>query len=434
MHYLIIIFLLILTVPNVQSSSSSFPSPSWTRRKMLVSNDTTKNVHAGENDIKTFDLDQWQKGGLTSFQQTSFAEYWSNLNPESIIPLDDQQTKTSSPVDPYSFSHRMALGKYLIEHSGGEEIWGTDFTRHWYWGYLAQLDWQRRSGRLQNPAEWNAEHDLTTFQTSKFLSQEDPISKKSWWGYMNLQFSIAVYCGAAEAGLVPAIRLGKDAAVVETDRGFQQCVQQWKAFWDTHHREFLTAIQNSATETQRKAALVILYQRLWETHTNVILSGVANAKKLEALLPDEDRSVGLGWCNMVELLAAMSWTSLSLDSLCQFGVGYLPTVRIAGPETIEWIRTNRPKEYVTIQNLDKLKDTPPETMKKMCGFWSRVTRWDFQRDSMPRTLDTLSHGTSSAKILALSKILTLAVAPHSITELGVWAATGSILAYICRRK
>jgi hypothetical protein len=250
---------------------------------------------------------------------------------------------------------------------------------------------------------------------------------------MNLQFSVAVYCGAAEAGIVPSIFI--DNPRVQHDSGFRECVQLWKDFWSKHHYDFVNAVKDSK-ESQRKAALVTLYQHLWMTHTNTISSGVAHGKqRLEVLLPEIDRNVGLGWCNMVELLSAMNWTLLSLDALLKFGTGYLPTLRIAGPKTVEWIKVNRTKEYVTITTLQQLKDTPPAIMGKMCKFWSRVTRWGFQRDTMPATLDVLSHGSNLAKALTMTKIVTLAIAPHSIVETGIWvAAIGTIIVIGARIK
>ncbi|KAG7338654.1 hypothetical protein IV203_020724 [Nitzschia inconspicua] len=380
--------------------------------------------------VTSFDLDRWQQGGLSSFSETCFSEYWNQLAPDSIIPSVSQEQ--SHHVNPYSFAHRMTLGKYLIEQTGGDNIWGKNCSLHWFWGYLAQLDWQRRSGRLENPGTWNSITDIDTFERDRRISNDDNISKESWWGYMNLQFSVAVYCGAAEAGLVPIIQLG--TPFNKNEFGYQQCVQHWKNFWDTHHRDFVASIRSSATETQRKEALSILYRHLWETHTNVIQCGIANAKQLENKLPEEDRNVGLGWCNMVELLSAMSWTHLSVDALCEFGVGYLPTIRLAGPETVQWIAIHRPKEYVTIQNLYKLRLTSPAAMKQMCIFWSRVTRWSLQRDTMARTLNTLSHGNGPAKVLAFTKIFILSIAPKSVTEISIWMAIPTALLLCASRR
>jgi len=248
---------------------------------------------------------------------------------------------------------------------------------------------------------------------------------------MNLNFSVAVYCGASQAGLVPTIELS-DPSVLQ-DLGFQECVEHWKKFWSTHHQDFIKAVVaasdqhvGDAAAATKKAALTTLYKHLWNTHTDVIVSGLAHAKELGQLLPREDRNAGLGWCKMVELLSAMSWTLLSLDNLSEFGIGYLPTVRLAGTETVDWIQDHRPKEYVTITNLTKLKDASPDAMKQICRFWSRVTNWDFQRESMPLTVDVLSHGNGLRKALALGRVLGLAMAPQSLVEAGLWVGFLSI--------
>ena len=81
-------------------TSSLFPSTRTAASKMTTA--TT------DDNSKQFDLDRWQRGGMTSFDQTCFAEYWSQLNSDKIL---------RGKVDPYSFDHLMALGKYLIAHT-----------------------------------------------------------------------------------------------------------------------------------------------------------------------------------------------------------------------------------------------------------------------------------------------------------------------------
>jgi len=382
-----------------------------------------------------FDLDQWQLGGLTSFSQTCFAKYWSKL-PD---PTSDDLV---SSIDPYSFTHRMALGKYLIEHTGGESIWGKDCTKHWFWGYLAQMDWQRRSGRFADPSTWNASGDVKEIlASSSSFGEEDAISRRSWWGYMNLNFSVAVYCGAAEAGIVPKVSFlsssssDDDQTNIQDDEGFRQCVEHWKMFWSTHHKQFVNGMGKTTTTTTTKAddskALVTtLYQHLWQTHTGIIVSGISHGKEMEALLPEEDRNIGLGFCNTVELLASMSFILLSLDYLCKFGVGYLPTIRLAGPESVEHLKRHRPQEHVAITNLWKLKDASPKTMEFLCGFWSRVTYWDFQRENMPRTFNVLGHGSRWQKVVANCRVLCLAIAPRSLVGFGIWGGVVSSMVLV----
>ena len=111
-------------------------------------------------------MKSWQDGGLTSFSQTCFAEYWETL-PSNLIAVDSDANPDGEgtnndmviEVDPYNFKHRMALGKYIIEHTGGGDargtatsgiagststpssgIWGKGFTMHWYQDYLVQLE------------------------------------------------------------------------------------------------------------------------------------------------------------------------------------------------------------------------------------------------------------------------------------------------------
>ena len=66
-----------------------------------------------DNGNRSFDIDRWQRGGMTSFAETCFAEYWDSINPDKIM---------RQAVDPFSFEHRMALGQYLIENTGGEAL------------------------------------------------------------------------------------------------------------------------------------------------------------------------------------------------------------------------------------------------------------------------------------------------------------------------
>ena len=355
--------------------------------------------------MSNFDMAKWQSGDLTSFSETCFASYWDDL-PKLIV-----DGKATTKIDPFKFTHRMALGKYLIENTGGEAVWGPKLLKHWFWGYLAQLDWQRRSGRFEHPSEWGKTNE------TELVFESDDISEKSWWGFMNIEFSIAVYFGAAEAGLVPKCSLCNKS--VEDNLGFQKCVQLWKEFFMTEHKAFIKVYQE-------KGSRVTFYQKLWSVHTAIISNGVACAKDLEAHLPPEDLNFGLGWCNMVELLAAMNWTLISLESLMKFGNGYLPTLRLAGPETVEWMKENKPFEYTTICNLNKLKDVPTDKMESMCKFWSRVTWWDSVRENMPRTLHALSHEGPFKKAYTLGKILVLAVAPHSLIEAGAWLAVVAV--------
>ena len=217
------------------------------------------------SETTSFDLDRWQAGGLSSFSESCFADYWDDLPDLSTTTSANTKTKPKIPIiiDPYNVLHRMALGKYIIEHTGGESAWGPACRRHWFWGYLAQLDWQQRSGRLADPTTTKANDDENTNNNIR-------IATNSWWGYMNLNFSVAVYVGAAKAGFVPEIQLLMNENDVEQDVGFQKCVENWKLFWETAHPEFLRELnqEGSASKGRRgETAIDRLYPKLWETHS-----------------------------------------------------------------------------------------------------------------------------------------------------------------------
>ena len=314
----------------------------------------------------------------------------------------------------------MALGKYLIQHTGGTKVWGDNCSEHWYWGYIAQLDWQRRSGRFEDPREWKDEVDDDD-AAIRNCCEKDDISDQSWWGYMNLNFSIAVYFGASAAGIVPPVSLS--SKTTENDPSFQRCVSLWRDYFLNDHACFLESY-----EKDYDRATLRMYQRLWPVHTEIVKVGTVAAKSLGELLPVEDRDAGIGWCQMVELLSATNWPLLSLDSLHKFGGGYLPSMRLAGPKTMEWMKEHRIKEFTTVKSLFDLKDMSDKTMRNLCNFWSRVAYWDFARKNLPRYLDVVTHGNPLSQFFCIINILGLALFPHSVYEAGVGLAFISILA------
>jgi hypothetical protein len=241
---------------------------------------------------------------------------------------------------------------------------------------------------------------------------------------MNLNFSVAVYCGAAEAGLVPKITLlhpdtNDTLLLVKDDIGFQKSVQVWKDFWRKDHAAFIMnrkKYDENDDDDDEEQSMLVFYESLWKAHKEIVQISLQYGKELQGILPEEDRNVGLGWCTMVDILAATNWPLLSLDSLCKFGCGYLPTKRL-GPangsqtKTVQWMKINRPMEYTTINSLYQLMETPENIMNRVCTFFARVSRWKVARNKLPRTVHILTHGNWIQKCLSLSRVLILAIIP-----------------------
>jgi hypothetical protein len=449
-----------ITIPQKQTTNSNkMVTQLYHSRSNIM---TTSSSNANENaplasstsdDDKKFDMKSWQDGGLTSFSQTCFAEYWETL-PSNLIAVDSDANPDGEgtnndmviEVDPYNFKHRMALGKYIIEHTGGGDargtatsgiagststpssgIWGKGFTMHWYWGYLAQLDWQQRSGRLANPAARDTRQEGGTSKTA--IDDGDEISVDSWFGYMNLNFSVAVYCGAANAGLIPKISCfslndTSDTASmdVENNQGFRECVDHWAAFWSGPHQELIAKYSLleqedlSEVEFDKKKDVLIrqLYDKLWDTHTQIIKSSLPHAKLMEDLMPPLDRKFGLGWCHMVELLAAMSWTLLSLDALMEIGAGYLPTITLTSQDALDRLKKNNENEYKAAINMINMSNSSPAQIAFQCGFFKRLAYWDSERKRMPVTVKilTTTAGGIIKKICVICRVLFFVILPR----------------------
>lgn len=349
--------------------------------------------------VTAFRLDRWQRGGITSFEETCFSEYWGDLPP--LVGRDVS-------VDPYDFLHRMALGRYLIEHTGGEEVWGAQCRKHWFWAYLAQMDWQWRSGRFL-PAGVGPAPDDGDEGAPPLVPK---IAPDSWWAYMNMGFIVGAYCGAARAGVVPPVELSGN---LSDDPHFKAVVDGWCAFFSGPHAAYLS---RGVDLTEHPRAVYPLYDELWGTHSATVRNGLDGARPLEAALPSDELKVGLGWCKMVELFDAMGWPHLSLESLMEDGAGYLPTRRLDGESggAMDYLREHRKKEYVTVQSLLALYDTPNETLHSMAKFWKRVSRYHSVRSTLPKTVDRVTHGSALTKLVVAFRLVGLAALPQTARE------------------
>merc|ERR1711862_808544 len=112
----------------------------------------------------------------------------------------------------------------------------------------------------------------------------------------------------------------------------------------------------------------------------------------------------MGYCRMMSVYKAMDWSILSLDSLCEHGFGYLPSHRLNGPDTIDFLKQHKPEEYTTIDAMFKLHNLNESQINYLSGFFGRVAGWNFTQKSLLEILHNLVHGTFVSKSLALSRV------------------------------
>lgn len=381
-----------------------------------------------------FDLARWQAGGTASFAETAFAPYWDEL-------------PSPPTIDASRFSHRQAVYKQLIASTGGEREWGAGAEHHPLWAYAAQLDWQRRSGRLSGGAD------------------ADRISPTSWWGLMNYCFCICVLLGASEAGLVPPPRLAAGSEAPLASASVRGCVQAWAGFWRDDYAAFATwhdgwrdhPAGGAASTRRRRAELrrrrEALQRQVWKAHTRTVeLALTASTADFDLLrvMPAAERDFGVGWCRAVELLAAANWDT-SLAAIRRDGAGYLPSapLRDAGPAPGdrddpgddpsppdralsgggEGARRGREveREAATAAAMQQLASAPQWSLRLAALWLRRVARWRAARERMARTITNLTIEKRWVP-LACMRLVALALAPRSVVEVVVvvaWLAAGS---------
>mmetsp|Transcript_28613 Transcript_28613/g.59807 ORF Transcript_28613/g.59807 Transcript_28613/m.59807 type:complete len:416 (+) Transcript_28613:48-1295(+) len=356
---------------------------------------------------KKFNLIAWQEGGVTDFAETCFAEYWDKLPTIQQLCIS---------CDPYNWSHRMALGKYIIQNTGSRELWGPNFSGHWHWAYLAQLDWLKRSGRLASPVA----------KVTKRMLEKDDIAMDSWFAYVNLNSTVALYFGAAKAGLVPKVSVCKDCGLdLEVDPGFLGSVDIWHCFWINSHKKFLDSIPTG--KGSKDKAIALLYQELWSAHALVTKSLLPRARKLELFLPELERKFGIGWLNMVEVYDAMAWNLLSLDALMDIGVGYSPS-RVLNEESMIWLEEHCPDEHIVATTIIGFHNLSPATISAMRTFFQRLIRWDRERLLLPYLIRYLNAPKTPIQKLSLffvfTRMLIEVILPQTIIEVLIWIFFG----------
>jgi hypothetical protein len=363
-----------------------------------------------EEKIIEFDLRKWQDGGLTSFAETCFAEYWNELTPI----LEDDTVE----LDPYNFLHRMVMGKLVIENSSAingsaSKVWGKNDEKHWLWAYLAQLDWQRRSGRLSDPSVGTKSKDIQ-------------ISVKSWFGFMNCNFIMAIYEGAINANLMdkkvckPIKKVG-DQVDLRNDPSYVQCLKIWTSFFKETHLGFMEDVsslswENSIDEKSLKSQLYNYYDKLWMVHKETIETSIEHSKHLQELLPELERKFSIGFCRVPDMLQSMSWIYLGLDDLMTVGVGYLPSKFLTDQNILDSMKQKHPDEYITATQCIDFSAASPTQLKIVFGFFRRLARWEDERERMPETMKALNGANALVmkKIAVLIRVLLKVTLPRKL--------------------
>jgi hypothetical protein len=212
-------------------------------------------------------------------------------------------------IDPFDFNHRLAAYKLLIEATNQRGIFGEENEYNVFWGYVFQLDWQRRSGRL-----------------SLVDTPPGRIDPNSMWGYGNYSLSIIPLIAAMQVGLMPEMEIlppytesavayasgGGSAGAFRIPVNFQRVAQAWQAFY--RHMDRITPGSD----------LEPLRFEQWKAH-GYSLTSIEHA--VQTIGPRYHARGELdflvGWIRMVDFLGAAAWRA-DLVYMLKNGVGVLP--------------------------------------------------------------------------------------------------------------
>ncbi|CAB1110617.1 unnamed protein product [Ectocarpus sp. CCAP 1310/34] len=242
------------------------------------------------------------------FERTPFAQYW-----ESVPDL-----RAAGRVYAYNAVDRMAALKFLMNctyngmHGSAESMQ----SGHFLWGYVDQLDWMRRSGRLSS---------------TPGSIKVDP---NSWWGRVSFALTIVPLVAAVESGAwdddqvaaISVLGVSGDGSGRNDDLQLpelRRAVRAWRRVWrfrdpDIADRVVLDMpVHDSLQERVRRAQ--------WAAHLESLDAVEALYGKEFDMLPSKaEREFARGWCRAARLFAAAAAHTNLERCLLPLGAGYAP--------------------------------------------------------------------------------------------------------------
>ena len=236
----------------------------------------------------------------------TYAERFAEL---PLAPLWSSVPLLKDSADPFDFKQRMAVYKTLIECMNGRGVFGAENEWNVFWGYVFQLEWQLRSGRLQ-------------LQNTP----PDRIDPNSMWGYGNYSLSVIPYMAAAQVGIVPQIEFlppntsteveyphgGGTAGAYQIPPVFGEALRAWG--------DFFKLVQQF--EPGKDIEPMRFVQ--WHVHHRSLDAAEAGIRVLgERHASRDELDFLIGWIRMVDFLGSAAWRTDLIYTLDN-GIGTLP--------------------------------------------------------------------------------------------------------------
>ncbi|HEX2623530.1 MAG TPA: Leg1-related protein [Phototrophicaceae bacterium] len=240
----------------------------------------------------------------------------THISPDRLAELDFYpvwqelpELETAAAIDPFDFRQRMAIYRLLIETTSPNGIFGAQCEYNVFWGYIFQLYWQWRSGRLR--------------QSTTPVGRIDP---NSVWCFGNYSLNIIPLIAAMQVGFTPEKTIllpnepttlpyvggGGQAGKFQIPPLYDKALSAWRDFF-----QMLTKIKPGSD-------LEPVRFDLWKAHYESLIA-------LEHVLEEEglkytsrqELDFLIGWTHMVDFLGAAAWRT-DLPYMLENGVGWLP--------------------------------------------------------------------------------------------------------------
>ncbi|TCO62300.1 Leg1-related protein [Actinocrispum wychmicini] len=291
--------------------------------------------------------------------------------PVELAELDLFHAWSEAPAltgtfDPFTFHHRMAAYRQLIDATNHAGLFGPDNRRNPLWGLMFQAQWQFRSGRLGRNSR-----------------QDGHIDPDAAWGYGNYSLNVIPWLGAVEAGTVPDLVIagpsvasrfryvsGGGAAPVQVPPEFEKGVADWRDYF-----RLVAATERGTDQEPIRFAL-------WRAHRtclDVVATRVANIDP--APYTAAELAFLQGWCRMVLYLDAAAWPT-DFDFMTQYGLDVLPEQLLPQSDLPPRVRSN-------VRNVLTLARTPVWRHNLNLWMWRRIMRTRKARDEVVTMLDAL---------------------------------------------
>jgi hypothetical protein len=284
--------------------------------------------------------------------------------PEGLEALDVFSVWSTLPLtkgrfDPFSFPHRMAAYRTLIEATNRRGQFGEDNRRNPLWALAFQHHWQYRSGRLGARAR-----------------EDGMIDPDAPWGYGNYALCVVPWLAAAATGLVPDLPVqpapGPSRFDYRPDQ-FRDGIEDW--------RRFFTAADTADPGDDEPVRLA-----LWKSHKTCL---DVVARQLGSIDSGTDSPAELaflrGWCRMVDYLWAAAWPT-DFDFTVTHGLGVLPDQLLDGRPGRPDLPRRVARSVFTVTGLDR---TPTWRHRINLALWRRAMRTRQARDDVLVMLDAV---------------------------------------------